>query len=104
MRGLFLVTAVAAAALALVALQGDVRLVNASARSDATASTSRPCVTAGRVILGRERISCARAKRVARHFFAYFEAPRGWECSGVAGMAWRGYCESTRSFFRWRPV
>jgi hypothetical protein len=76
----------------------------ASAAVPPTAQAARPCLVAGRVILDREHITCRRAKRVARHFFGYFDSPSGWDCYGSRGQVWRGYCESSRSYFRWRRV
>jgi hypothetical protein len=67
-------------------------------------AAARPCVVSGRVILGREHVSCAPATHVAGVFFSTLRAPSGWRCYGSRGTTWRGYCESRRAYFRWRPV
>jgi hypothetical protein len=68
------------------------------------AEASRPCVTAGRVIRNRENVTCERAKRTARYFFAHVEGPRGWTCERSGPSLWAGYCESRRSYFQWSRI
>jgi hypothetical protein len=54
-----------------------------------------------KVPVSAHKLSCKRAKKIARHFLKTDEAPDGWKFGNLAGCEWQ-FAPNGQSLSRWR--